>query len=333
MATENCTIDDCGTLQNFGRPVCAADFGRVVGLDYYPRGAGQFQTTQLTYTNLIAEYFADQMARVYPLTNVKNGKIMPSDDTFETTEAGEKTFALSGLYSVTGEIWDEAGVVLAGKLQSLRCNKWSFCPITEDNGRIYELVEVASITGAIQVLIPVRFNEKSLSANFNWKAAGTNAKIPISFDIDRDVKMENLWIIYGDKIHDAPGVPNPIDFINPPKIVDCVLTIESATSDPGGVTALITINTQYRNGQRVAGVDAPGNISGFDFNNIKGWDVELNVINPAVSADETFAESGQYLVTFADGMNVGDRFYAYLTMDSTNATNYSGKTTTVELQP
>jgi hypothetical protein len=110
-----------------------------------------------------------------------------------------------------------------------------------------------------------------------------------------------------------------IDFTDLPKIIDCNLKASTITT----TNVSVAVNTDFRQGQRITGVNEPGNVNGLlvtDF-------LVTNVTDGLVITPSGVVElDGVYTFTYA-AQTSNDKMEISIKVDTAEVVNYSGKVT------
>ena len=314
-------MECCTTKRNFGHPLCVEDFGVITSFILVPfrdsDGApNRYDLTELDYTMIMANLYAQPNTRWYPIPQLNNVTPPTAGDSIkEEAGSGKTAFIRTGVIGFTAETWgSDATSVFKGKLESLRCGQWGFLLVTSEN----KIVGSRKRIGGVEYLYPIAIDAQSVDPKFMFKTDTTTNKVMIMLNLDRNFDDSTYYAIGGDEIWDTTDeVVKSIDFNDLPQIIDCTLVASG-----GSTTSLtVTVNDDYRMGQRITGVDDAGNVTGLllaDFlvENL----TDATTITPSGVVESS---TGVYVFTFS-AQTSGDNLKVSLNIDDTDVVNYSG---------
>lgn len=318
----------CDGRPNFGRPEKICDWGNVVGFVLFPlkRSNGApfyWEYNEISYETIVAAFLneEDPEDRIYGFPILENITYSPAESLKEDGSSGRSAFLRSGKITFTGETWDkDAMPVLKGKFADLRCMGVGIAFVTSTNQLIGSNTKRPAFTlgDSPTVFMPIPLDSQSIDPRFMFRLDQTTQKVMISFDLDRNFDDSTYYSIQGDSLWSTAGEKViPFDFINPPMVIDCDMQVGTVTTT--GIE--LTINDDYRQGARIDGVDAPGNVTGLQVTDFKARNLTdgTNVVITAVSEDET----GKYSFTWA-AQTAGDQMKVSIIINTAEIVHYNG---------
>jgi hypothetical protein len=317
---ENC----CQEKPNYGIPLCGVtEAGVVVRPILVPlrKSTGELNTYALSTLDSVVLngllYNSDATQRWYPLPRIENFAYTIADSQIETASNGKKSFLREGVITIAGEMWDEYGnAVLKGKLAKVRCSEWGVIFVSNTNniiGRTYT-------EGGVQYFAPIQIDAQSFDPKHMFQTDSTTVKNMLTFDLDRTFDDSTYYAISGNEIWDGTAeAVTMIDFVTPPRIIDCNYVI-SSISQTGFVAV---INDDFRQGQKFAGYDDAGNVVGL----VKADFLLTNVTDDTTITITSTTEAPDGTYTFViPSQTVADKLELSIVIDNTKVVNYNGKT-------
>jgi hypothetical protein len=314
----------CQDRPNYGIPLCGVtEAGVVVRPILVPLRKSNGDLNSNPLSTLDADvlkaklYNPDSNNRWYPLPRIENFTYAIADSQIETASNGKKSFLREGVITIGGEMWDEYGnAVLKGKLAKVRCSEWAVIFVTNTNnivGRTYT-------EAGIQYFAPIPIDAQSFDPKHMFQTDSTTVKNMLTFDLDMTFDDSTYYAISGSEIWDnTTESVTTIDFVNPPRIIDCSYVISSITQT--GFVAVI--NDDFRQGQRFAGYDDAGNVVGL----LKADFALRNVTDDTTITITSTTEAPDGTYTFViPSQTVADKLELSIVLDNSKAVNYSGKT-------
>ena len=310
----------CETKRNFGHPLCISDFGVITSAILVPLKkddgtANIYDLTAFNYTSIMDALYAIEAERWYPLPQMNNVEYAVADTLFEEANSGKKSHLRNGKVSISAELWDKDGTAtIKGKLSKVRCGQWGIIYITDAN----TIIGRRFVVGGVEYFAPIPLDAQSVDPKFMFKTDSVNQKVMLSFDLDRNFDDSTYYGIGGDEIWDVTDeVVKSIDFNDLPIIIDCTLKADTPTT----TTVTIIVNDDYRQGTRITGVDAIGNVTGLLLADFYMKNITDNTNEIITSVTETVP--GSYDIVYPT-MTSADEIEIGLELDSAKVVNYSG---------
>ena len=211
MSAINCV---CGSPAgiNAGTSGCTIEMKPMAFpiFEYEKKADGTRNGIDVTSATLGADIVAKVLAstavaeRLFPTLRVQNPTVSRTDTNYETTANGDK-FRLDGeggIYSFLMEYYGADGVFqIFREFKKMGCIDIVMYIATTD-GNLWGTKD--SITGTI--LYGYRLSKETIDSFFMFPVPGAKAKTMLSFDVDRDVCIENSFVITSNEMVDTGGV-------------------------------------------------------------------------------------------------------------------------------
>lgn len=316
--------DCCNERPNFGHPACIEDLGGVsrfifVGAPFddnlnVPNGVEYFSILE----NFLTVPDKD-IWRAFP--QVQNFVWTPAESQFEEASNGKKSFIKNGKISIACETWDkDATAKIVGKMQALRCSSWGVYLVTDSNKLIGSTKKYSAMGTEFTKILPIKIDEQSIEALFQFKTDATAQKVMFSFDLARNFDVSTLYAIDGDLIWDADSESiKPIDFNEDlPNAIDCSLITNGSFTTTGG---LVVINDDYRQGNITLDAgDTLGNVTGLVIENFLVTNETDNTTITPTSVTEAPIGSYEFVIPAQSSNDV-----VKITLVDNNPTSLTGQ--------
>ena len=142
--------------------------------------------------------------RLFPTVRVQNPTVTRTDTAYETTANGDR-FKLAGegdVYTFMMEYYGVDGVFqIFREFKKMGCINITMYIATTD-GNLWGTKD--SVTG--DTLYGYKLSKETIDSYYSFAVPGAKAKTMLSFDIDRDVCIENSYVISADEMIDTGGV-------------------------------------------------------------------------------------------------------------------------------
>ena len=167
------------------------------GIDVTSATLGADIVTKVLASTAVAE-------RLFPTLRVQNPTVSRTDTNYETTANGDK-FRLDGeggIYSFLMEYYGADGVFqIFREFKKMGCIDIVMY-IASTDGNLWGTKD--SITG--DTLYGYKLSKETIDSFFMFPVPGAKAKTMLSFDVDRDVCIENSFVITSNEMVDTGGV-------------------------------------------------------------------------------------------------------------------------------
>lgn len=296
MAEEIC----CEKKPNFGTPACIEDLGLVTRFIFVPLSVANATRNldDLTFELVFGSLTLNTTDAWRPFPEIENFVWTPAEDKFDESANGNKSHLSNGKISIMCETWDRnATAKMIAKMKAMRCGKWGLYLVTSEN----KLIGSYKFSNSVDQINPIRISEQSIQALFQLKTNDATQKIMFSFDLPQNFDVSTLYSIDGDSIYSTASESiSPIDFNNLPNFVDCNIRKGLDTIN----SVVLTINTDYRQGIRLTGINDKGDVAGLTSSNFSGFNKTsgLPIVLTVFDGDSV----GNYQVNYGAPQTIGD---------------------------
>lgn len=211
MSSINCV---CGSPAgiNAGASGCTIEMKPMAFpiFEYEKKADGTRNGIDVTSATLGADIVAKVLAstavaeRLFPTLRVQNPTVSRTDTNYETTANGDK-FRLDGeggIYSFLMEYYGADGVFqIFREFKKMGCIDIVMY-IASTDGNLWGTKD--SITG--DMLYGYKLSKETIDSFFMFPVPGAKAKTMLSFDVDRDVCIENSFVITSNEMINTGGV-------------------------------------------------------------------------------------------------------------------------------
>jgi hypothetical protein len=292
----------CNNRQNFGHPNCGLGvFNSIVKLIFVPlkdsNGQPYAYDLSLINSDTIEFDFVQQNPadRLYSFPKLENFLWEQADTLTEETSSGNTYVLREGAVTISGQPFEkDATPTMKAKIQNMRCADWGVFFVTNTNQLIGAQRFVANFLTNFEAdqLIPVPISSTSVDGTFMPTLDASKQKIMFSFKLDRDFDTSTLYMIEGDKMHNAAGNPQPFNFLDTTTVIDSKLDIINTPTTTGFEVA---ISDEYRQGFRPTGPN--GNVTGLTTTDFIVTNKTTGIVVPLSTVVES--PTGVYTTTHA----------------------------------